>query len=130
MSQLKVYVHKDHRQSYLPRGTEALVGATRHGEQGNWYLVAHTAVQAVELAERVGIAFVDSPRHLSVLAHLHNDAQRLRDAGFLATPGEVIVHRSHSHSRVVTFTGSGWATIGYFEYDAKSREIVFIPEEG
>lgn len=129
MSKLKVYVHKDHRQSYLPRGTETLVGATRHSEQGNWYLVAHTAVQAVELAQRLGIRFVDSPRHLSVLTHLPNDAQRLRDAGFLTTPGEVIVHRSHGHSRVVTFTGGGWETIGYFEYDVTTREVVFTPEE-
>jgi hypothetical protein len=129
MAQIKIYEAKEAANSWLPRGTSELLGASRGREQGSWYIVAHTAAEAVEIAQRAKIAFVDSPRHLRVWGR-GNRAQQLQSHGYLATPGEVIAHLDNGGTTAVAkFTADGWMIIGQFEYDAQKREIVFTPEE-
>ena len=58
-----------------------------------------------------------------------NNPDMLRAHGYLATQGEVIVHKDHAASPVAKFTNNGWLIIGHFEYDRRERQIVFTPEE-
>lgn len=129
MPQLKVYETKEPRDSWLPRETHALLDVPLGRGQGTWYIVAHTAAEAVEIAQRAGIAYADNPRRLRVWGR-GNYADMLRAHGYLATPGEVIAYRDHSLSTVVKFTDGGWVVIGRFEYDRLTRTNTFVPEEG
>lgn len=128
MPQIKVYEAKEFRDSWLPHDTRELLGVRPGRGQGSWYIVAHTAAEAVEIAQRAGIPYADSPRRLRVWGR-GNNTDMLRAHGYLATPGEVIVHKDHTQSPVAKLTDNGWLIIGHFEYDARERQIVFTPEE-
>lgn len=130
MPQLKIYEAKESSNSWLPRDTIELLQCRQGREQGSWYIVAHTAAEAVEIAHRARIAFVDSPRHLRVWGR-GNHPELLKAAGYLATPGEVIAHQDRGGtSPVAKLTDNGWLIIGHFEYDRMVRKTVFTPEEG
>jgi hypothetical protein len=128
MPQLKVYEAKESSHSWLPRDTHELLGVPDGRGQGPWYVVAHTAAEAIEHAQRAGI-YVDNPRRLRVWG-VGNNANMLRAHGHLTTPGEVIAHKSHTSSPVAKFTDNGWLIIGHFEYVHRERQIVFTPKEG
>lgn len=129
MPQLKIYEAKEAADSWLPRGTSELLGAARGREQGSWYIVAHTAAEAVEIAQRAGISFVNSPRNLRVWGRGQR-AQQLQSHGYLATHSEVIAHLDKGgKAPAAKLTDNGWMIIGQFEYDAQKRESVFTPEE-
>jgi hypothetical protein len=129
MAQIKIYEAKESANSWLPRGTSELLGASRGREQGSWYIVAHTAAEAVEIAHRTGISFVNSPRDLRVWGQGQRPRQ-LQAHGYLATPGEVITHLDKGGTApAAKFTDNGWVIIGQFEYDHQKRESVFTPEE-
>lgn len=129
MPQLKVYETKEPRDSWLPRDTHELLGVPQGRGQGTWYVVAHTAAEACEIAQRAGITYADNPRRLRVWGR-GNNADMLRAHGYLATPGEVIAFKDHTLSPVAKFTDNGWLIVGHFEYDRRERQIVFTPEEG
>lgn len=128
MPQLKIYQAKEFRDSWLPHDTRELLGVRPGRGQGAWYIVAHTAAEAVEIAQSAGIPLADNPRRLRVGGQ-GNSADMLRASGYLATPGEVIVHRDHTQSPVAKLTSNGWLIIGHFEYSPRAREIIFTPEE-
>jgi hypothetical protein len=129
MPQLKIYEAKQSCDSYLPRDTRELLGARLGQSQGTWYIVAHTAAEAVEIADHAGIPHVSSPRSLRVWGgSVH--AEALKVVGYLRTHGEVVAHMDKGGTNpVARFTGNGWLIIGQFEYDARARREVFIPEE-
>lgn len=130
MPQLKIYEAKEASNSWLPRGTEELLGARRGREQGTWYIVAYTSAEAVEIAQRAEISYTDNSRRLRIWGNSHY-ARLLKACGYLATPGEVITHLNKGGTNpVAKLTDNGWLIIGQFEYDPKLREIVFTPEEG
>jgi hypothetical protein len=127
MPQLKVYQSKEARDSWVPRGALALFGE-RHSQQGTWFIVAHTAIEAVQIADAAGISYADSPRKLRVGGH-GNDFHTLVGHGFLTTPGEVIATTQAANGPVARFLDGAWSLIGRFEYDHATRETVFTPEE-
>jgi len=127
--QLKTYQAKEAANSWLPHGTGELLGARRPSEQGSWYIVAHTAAEAIEIAQRAGIPHVSTPRDLRVWGQ-STHAQMLTNSGHLSTWGEVIAHTDKGGTAAVAkFTDNGWLIIGHFEYDAKIRETVFTAKE-
>lgn len=130
MPQLKIYEAKEFRDSWLPHDTRELLGARPGQGQGTWYIVAHTAVEAVEIAQRAGVPHADSPRHLRV-GGTGKHVGLLKASGYLARQGEVIAHSNKGGTAdVAKFTDNGWLVIGHFEYDHRTRDTVFSPEEG
>lgn len=129
MPQLKIYRAKESSNSWLPPDTRELLGARPGQGQGAWYIVAHTAVEAVEIAQRARIPYADRPRDLRVWGG-GAYADMLKASGYLANHGEVIAHRDKGGTAdVAKFTDNGWLVIGHFEYDRHERQIVFTPEE-
>jgi hypothetical protein len=129
MAQIKIYEAKESANSWLPRGTAELLGAPQGRGQGSWYIVAHTAAEAVEIAQRAKISFVNGPRDLRVWGR-GNQAEQLKACGYLATPGEVIAHLDKGGTApAAKLTADGWVVIGQFEYDRQQRKTVFTPEE-
>lgn len=128
MPQLKIYEAKEMRDSWIPRGARELFDLTRH-QQGQWFVVAHTAAEAVEIAQTAEISYADSPRKLRVGGH----GTRLRSLinyGFLNVPGEVVVLSHSASGPVARFLSGTWSLIGRFEYDHATRDNIFVPEEG
>jgi hypothetical protein len=128
MPQLKIYEAKEASDSYLPPDTRELLGAPLGRDQGTWYIVAHTAAEAAQIAQSmaVRIPHVSGPRHLRVWGQSVY-AEELKGWGYLRTWGEVVAHLSRGP---VARLADDWSVIGRFEYDARARRQVFIPEEG
>lgn len=126
MPQLRIYEAREARDSFLPYGASELLEAAPGRRQGSWYVVAHTAAEAVEIARRAGIPCVDSPRQLRVWGR-STAAERLKAHGHLASHGEAIAHLERSSTPVAKFADGRWSVVGSFAYDPASREIVFRP---
>jgi hypothetical protein len=128
MPQTKIYEAKQSCDSWLPSATRELLGTRPGRGQGTWYVVAHTAVEAVEITQRAGIPHITGPRSLRVWGK-SNNAEALKVVGYLRTPGEVVAHLDHGHGPVARLTDDGWMVIGQFEFDRRAGRNVFIPEE-
>src|ERR1700750_1070933 len=127
MPQLKVYQSKESRDSWLPHAALGLLGE-RRDQQGKWFIVAHTAAEAVEITQCADVPYAESPRRLRVAGY-GDDADMLRTQGYLATPGEVIGTLGRTNGPVARFLHGTWSLIGRFEYDQATRETVFTAEE-
>lgn len=129
MAHLKVYVAKESRDSWIPSGADDLLG--ERGTQGSWWVVAHTAVEAVQTAQAANLPYVASPAKLRVMSHDSVDAAKLRAAGYLVSPGEVLVKSEKVSGRgVARFFQGAWTLVGRFEYSYQAHEQIFVPEEG
>jgi hypothetical protein len=126
MPQLKIYQSKEMRDSWIPHIALGLFGESR-SQQGTWFIVAHTAAEAVEIAQTAGVPYADSTRKLRVGGH-GNDFQALVSHGFLNTPGEVVVLTHSTNGPVARFLNGTWSLIGRFEYDHTIRETVFVSQ--